>query len=104
MQRDRHLARNLASWVWILNSGFSLSASLSLARTAALLMGTPGEGIEPKALSSCRRGLLGRHRSDRLGIGASRAAARQGRGRADGLDASRFTLGLGASGLGSLRS
>ena len=51
MQRDRHLARNLASWVWILDSGFSLSASLSLARTAALLMGTPGEGIEPKALS-----------------------------------------------------
>ena len=51
-----------------------------------------------------RRGLFGRHRSHRLGIGASRAAACQGRGRADGLDASGLTPGLGASGVGSLSS
>ncbi len=85
-----------------LSKGQATSAGLSLARTAALLIGTPRQRIEPKALSPDRRGLFGRHRSHRLGIGASRAAACLGRGRADGLDASGLTPGLGASGVGSL--
>src|SRR6202030_1252707 len=34
-----------------LSKGQATSAGLSLARTAALLMGTPRQGIEPKALS-----------------------------------------------------
>jgi crotonobetainyl-CoA:carnitine CoA-transferase CaiB-like acyl-CoA transferase len=34
-----------------LSEGEAISAGLSLARTAALLMGTPRQGIEPKALS-----------------------------------------------------
>ena len=34
-----------------LSKGQAISASLSLARTAALLMGTPRQGIEPKALT-----------------------------------------------------
>ena len=85
-----------------LSRGQATSAGLSLARTAALLMGTPRQGIEPKALIPCRRGLFGRHRSHRLGIGASRAAACRGRGRADGLDASGLTPGLRASGVGIL--
>ena len=47
-----HGAASVRDLALRLSKGQAISASLSLARTAALLMGTTRQGIEPKALSA----------------------------------------------------
>jgi hypothetical protein len=82
--------------------GLALRLSKGQAISASAADGDAPPGDRTESPDPRRRELFGRHRSHGLGRGASRPAACQGRGRADGLDASSLTPGLGASDLGSL--